>query len=128
MQEVVHQPCEWVEAHDPRGVGHEVRERIDVVVIQLAVAGVDQVLDPADVDVRRPHDTFDLFHDFRQRPVTLHPPAPEPPMLGFTTTGKRRSRAATAAWDAWLITRARGYGRPRRWSSESWSAFDVSVT
>ena len=49
-------------------------------------------------------------------------------MLGFTTTGNRRPRAAPGASAGWLITRAGGYGRPRRSSRESWSAFDVSVT
>ena len=49
-------------------------------------------------------------------------------MLGFNTTGKRRPRAASAAWVAWLMTRAAGNGSPSCSSSDSCSALDVSVT
>src|SRR5207244_2650875 len=71
--EVIHQPRERVEPHHARRVGHEVRERVDVVVVPPPVASVDQVLDSADVDVRRPHDALDLGDDLRRRLVALHP-------------------------------------------------------
>ena len=54
-------------------------------------------------------------------------PAPLPPTLAFTTTGKRSPSAAAAAFEAWLMTRARGYGRPSDSSSVSCSALDVST-
>src|SRR5206468_9686507 len=48
--QVVHQPLERIEADDVPAVRHEVRERVDVVEVVLAVAIVDQVLDSANVE------------------------------------------------------------------------------
>ena len=51
--EPVGQPRERIEAEHARRVGDEVRQRVDVVEVELAVAVVDQVLDAADVDAGR---------------------------------------------------------------------------
>ena len=45
--------------HVPR-VGDEVRQRVDVVEVVLAVAIVDEVLDAADVEAGEPRDALDL--------------------------------------------------------------------
>ena len=45
----VHEPLEWVESDHPRGVGDEVRQRIDIVEVGLAVALVDKEFDAANV-------------------------------------------------------------------------------
>src|SRR5438034_6154603 len=52
LLDVVHETLEWIEAHDARRVADEVRQGVDVVQIQLAVAFALQILDAADVDVR----------------------------------------------------------------------------
>jgi len=55
-------------------------------------------------------------------------PAPLPPMFAFTTTGKRSPSLASTAFDAWLMTRARGYGRPSDSSSVSCRALEISTS
>ena len=52
-------------------VGDEVRERVDVVVVDLAVAIVDEVLDAADVDAGGLHDALDRVDDLGRRRVAL---------------------------------------------------------
>ena len=56
-----------IEADDPLGVGDEVRQRVDVVEVGLAVAIVDEVLDAADVEMTGAGDGLDLFDDFARR-------------------------------------------------------------
>jgi hypothetical protein len=40
----------WIEADDARCVGHEVRQRVDVVEDGATVAVVDDLFDAADID------------------------------------------------------------------------------
>src|SRR6476469_4769660 len=63
LLDVVHQSLERVEPDQPRRVGHEVRERVDVVEVDLAVALALQILDAADVDLRGAENREHPFDD-----------------------------------------------------------------
>src|ERR1700742_3802339 len=51
---------EGVEADDAGAVGDEITQGVDVVVVALAVTGVGDVLDAADVDAGVLHEEFDV--------------------------------------------------------------------
>src|SRR5215212_2333240 len=61
-----------VEADNVRRVRDEVRERVDVVVKNVAVAVVHDVLDAAEVEPRGRRDSFDSFYNFRRRRVSFN--------------------------------------------------------
>ncbi len=44
-------------------VGYEVRQRVDIVEVRLAVAVVDQEFDPADIQMRTPRDPLGYGDD-----------------------------------------------------------------
>src|SRR5215207_3599015 len=69
--EVVHQPHERIEPDDPWRIGHEVRQRVDVVEVVAAVAVVDEVLDAADVELHVPRDPLHLADDLGRRGKAL---------------------------------------------------------
>ena len=60
---IVDEARERVKADNVWCVGNKVRERVHVIVIHLAVAVVDQVLDSANVDMRGAHDAADVLDD-----------------------------------------------------------------
>src|SRR5260221_5023718 len=63
----VHELDMWVEAQDAHLIGDEVRERVDVVVVTLAVAGALQALDSPEVQARLHREALDLGTDLRRR-------------------------------------------------------------
>ena len=69
--EEVDEPAERVEADDVGGVGDEVREGVDIVIDEAAVAVVDHVFDAADVDGSAPHDRFASADDVVGRRVAF---------------------------------------------------------
>ena len=50
LLEKIDQAHIWIEADDARCVGHEVRQRVDIVESGATVALVDDVFDAADID------------------------------------------------------------------------------
>src|ERR1035437_9387153 len=70
--DVIHEPHERIESDHVLRVGHEVRQRVYVVVVRLAVAVVDQVLDAADVETDPFSNPLDTFNYFLRRRVSLH--------------------------------------------------------
>ena len=61
--QIVNQPLEWIESDHVSAIGHEIRERVDVVEVMTAVAVVDEVLDAADVEAHALGNSFDLPDD-----------------------------------------------------------------
>src|SRR6476469_3923940 len=68
----VNQPNKRVKADNLRPVSNEIRKRVDVVKIELAVAIIDDVLDAADFNLRFLHDALDLLNNFVRRRVALN--------------------------------------------------------
>src|ERR1700729_2796728 len=58
LHQIIHQAREGIDADDARAVGNEVRERVDVVVVELTVAVVNDVFQAADFDLRGAEDLF----------------------------------------------------------------------
>src|SRR5258706_16433367 len=54
--DVIYQPLERVKSDQVRRIGHEVGQRVDVVQVDVAVALALQILNPANIDVRRAED------------------------------------------------------------------------
>src|SRR5258708_2776296 len=82
--QVVREILERVEPDDPRSVGDEIREGVDVVVVDVAVAVIDYVLDAADVDAGGPHDALDVLGHFGRRLIAFDL---EPSLRGFDDAG-----------------------------------------
>src|ERR1041385_8909354 len=62
-----------LEADDARGVRDEIRERVDVVEIELSIPVVDDVFHAADVDAHGLDDLLDRRSDVRRRVVAVDP-------------------------------------------------------
>ncbi len=62
-----------IEADHVARIGHEVRERVHIVEIRLAIPIVDQEFDPADIQTRPPRDPLRRRDDLARRVGTLHP-------------------------------------------------------
>src|SRR5688500_11368980 len=73
LLQVVDQVLEGIESQDTLRVGHEVRERVDVVEVMPAVAIVAEVLDAADVAFRRAREALHLRDEVVRRRRALHP-------------------------------------------------------
>src|SRR5579863_3770463 len=64
-----------VKANDLGCVSDKVRERVDVVEVELAIAVIDDVFDPADVDAHALDDAFDGRPQVGRRVIPVDPQA-----------------------------------------------------
>src|ERR1700691_5614114 len=87
---------EGIEADHALRISDKVRKRIDVVVVDLSVAVVDNVLDTADVDAGRGHDALDGFLHVLGRIVALDL---QTGLRGFDGAGILQSFAARGLAD-----------------------------
>ena len=71
FDERLHEALGRVESDDAQGIGHEVREGVDVVEIEPSIAGALEILDAADVELNFPGDPLHLMDDLRRRRVRL---------------------------------------------------------
>ena len=62
----------WVESDDIDGVCNKVGEGVDIIVVQFAVAVVNDIFDTADVDAGLLYDGLDGFYDIGRRGISFY--------------------------------------------------------
>src|SRR4029077_12006582 len=71
LDEIVDEALKGIETDNARAVGHEIRERVDVIVIELAVTIVDDVLDAAYFHFRGAENPLDRRNYLIRRAVAF---------------------------------------------------------